>query len=169
MSKVNFLKVKYRVEPSRNEAICGIVDGMNEAPAYTTIDSTIKWEATINNSKLKTFQFVPIDKNIIWYKPNSKDKESSCDGMILVNRNEMLVFVELKDWKSGGGLSKAVDQLRVTIKCFHENHRYSDFRVRRAYAANRHRSYFHYSRKDEIDEFNKQLHFSLHHEAEIDI
>lgn len=169
MNKVNFFKVKYRLEPFRNNEKCGIIDGINEVPAYTTVDPSITWEAIINNPNLRIFQFIPIDKNIIWYKPHSKNKESSCDGMILVDQNEMLVFVELKDWTSGGGLSKAVDQLRKTIKCFLENHRYSDFHVRRAYAANRHHSYFHYSRKDEIDEFNKQLHFSLHHEAEIDI
>ena len=110
---------------------------------------------------------MPVDKNIIWFKENGVDKESSCDGMILVEQNEMIVFVELKDISTGGGFSKAIDQLKTTIECFLANHRFEDFKVRRAYASNRHHPYFHYSKKDEIEEFRKRLHFSLYPEATI--
>lgn len=168
MSKVNFLKQEHRIEPSRKDALCGIVDGVNDKPAYTTTDEGIKWNATVVNEKDSTFQFVPVDHNIIIYKPNGIDKERSCDGMLLADEKRMIAFVELKDVRVGG-MSDAIAQLKETITHFLENHRYDNFRIRRAYAANIAHPQFHYNMKDEMEEFQKLLHFTLYPEATIKI
>ena len=168
MSKVNFLKLEYRTEPHRKDTLCGIVDGLNDKPAYTTTDTGIKWNAKIVNNEEITFQFVPIDYNIIIYKSNGTDKERSCDGMLLVDEKRMIAFVELKDVRVGG-MSDAIAQLKETITHFLENHRYDKFRIRRAYAANIAHPQFHYNMKDEMEEFQKLLHFTLYPEATIKI
>lgn len=164
MNKVNFLKREYRIEPPRTDALCGIIDGL---PAFTTTDETLKWNAMIINADLRKFQFVPIDNNIIIYKPDGKNKESSCDGMLLVQDQSMIAFVELKDVRHGG-ISDAIAQLRETIKHFLANHQYDIFRIRRAYAANIAHPQFHYNMKDEMEDFRK-LHFVLYPEATIRI
>ena len=166
MSKVNFLKREYRIEDPRNSMRCGIVDGINSDPAYTTLSVVKKWNATIENPHSRTFQFVPIDNNIVYYKPNEK-KERSCDGMLLVEENSLIAFIELKDVQTGG-YADAIEQLRITISFFLANHQYDIFRVRRAYAANIAHPTFQYSMKDRIEEFRK-LHFVLFPEAIIRI
>ena len=85
MSNVNFLRREYRTELPRKDVLCGIVDGVNEKPAYTTTDTGEKWNATIKNENECTFSFVPIDHNIVFYKSNGIDKDKSCDGMLLVD------------------------------------------------------------------------------------
>lgn len=100
------------------------MDGVNENPAYTTTDKPIKskWNATIKNENKREFMFVPIDHNIRIYKTDSDDLESTCDGMILVEKTNMLVFVELKDVNTGG-MAKAINQLKNTINIFEQNHK----------------------------------------------
>lgn len=167
MSKVNFLKMEYRIESQRRDSECGIIDGPASSPAFTTTDRTLKWNAVILNPNGQAFQFVPVDNNIIIFKKNGKDKESTCDGMLIVNDNSMLAFIELKDVKTGG-MADAIGQLENTIVHFLTNHQYDVFRIRRAYAANIAHPQFHYNMKDEIERFRK-LKFVLFPEATIKV
>lgn len=165
MSKVDFLSLRYRVEPEHYESLCGIVDGKNDTPAYTTTDKNIRWNATIVNRDGYMFEFVPIDYNIIIYKSNGVDKEESCDGMLLVGEKRMIAFVELKDRRHGAN-SSAIKQLENTIRHFLSENVYTDFKIRRAYIANREFPHFNYNMKDEMEQFRK-LHFVLYPEAKI--
>lgn len=164
MSKVNFLKHDYRIEDAQNTVKCGIVDGEDASPAYTTSRRDVKWNATICNPQARMFQFVPVDNNIIYYRDNG-EKESSCDGMLLVEENDMIAFIELKDVQRGG-YADAIEQLRTTISYFVQNHQYDIFRLRRAYAANIAHPNFHYNMKDQMESFRK-LRFILYPEATI--
>lgn len=166
MSKVNFLKREYRIEEAQQSIRCGIVDGVNSAPAYTTLSLAEKWNATIENPQARTFQFVPVDNNIVYYKPDG-NKERSCDGMVLVEENNLIAFVELKDVRKGG-YADAINQLMTTIIVFLANHQYDIFRFRRAYAANIAHPTFQYNMKDQIEDFRK-LHFVFFPEAIIRI
>lgn len=165
MSKVNFLKIDYRIEPERNDVECGIVDGHDGKPAFTTTDRGLKWNATIVNPNGHSYQFIPVDNNIIIFKKNGCDKESTCDGMLLVENNEIVAFVELKDVKVGG-FADAVGQLENTIMHFLRNHDYKIYRKRRAYAANIAHPQFHYNMKDDIERF-RALKFTLYPQATI--
>lgn len=164
MSKVNFLKQEYRIEQSRKDKKCGIIDGKDELPAYTTIDTTLKWNAIIDNANSKEFVFVPIDHNICVYRKDGT-LDSTCDGMVLVHELKLLAFIELKDVRIGG-MAEAIGQLRHTIELFEQNYRYDIFKIRRAYAANIAHPQFHYNMKDEIEKF-RAMHFVLHPEATI--
>ncbi|WP_405375364.1 hypothetical protein [Pseudobutyrivibrio sp.] len=167
MSKVNFLKLEYRKESPSRIISCGIVDSENNTPAYTTDSKSLKWIATINNPNCREFQFVPIDHNIIVFKPDGVNIDSTCDGMILVSEKSMIAFVELKDVRTGG-FSDAIGQLKHTVELFTENHQYDIFKCRRAYAANIAHPHFHYNLKDEIEKF-RVTHFVLFPQAVINI
>lgn len=157
--------MEYRIEHKRDDLECGIVDGLDCAPAYTTTERNVKWNATILNPQGHSFQFIPVDNNIVIFKKNGRDKESTCDGMLLDDERNMLAFVELKDVKTGG-MADAISQLETTIRHFLSNHQYDIFRDRRAYAANIAHPQFHYSMKDEIERF-RALKFVLYPEATI--
>lgn len=167
MSKPNFLKQSYRIEGVKNHPTCGIIDPKNAEPAYTTCDTSLMWNATINNPHGRTFQFVPIDNNIIIYKSDGKSKESTCDGMLLVERNQILAFIELKDARSKG-FANALSQLENTIELFRQNHNSSIFKTKRAYIANTAYPQFPYSRKEEIAHFHKKYNFALRPETNIE-
>lgn len=121
MQRVNFLAKEYRLEPVRNEEMIGICDPEGERPAYSTSDknSPDKWVATIKNTGNENIQFIPVDKNIVYYRDDGQ-KESSCDGMILYNDDSSICFVELKDVRTSGWISDAIDQLKETIKVFNK-------------------------------------------------
>ncbi|GEM_PF-3001995 len=144
MSKANFLKQEYRTEPPRAEVRRGIVDGENGQPAFTTSDTSVRWNATINNPSGIDFQFVPIDRNIKLYKENGAVQERSCDGMLLSDSERRIAFIELKDVQKGGN-ADAVDQLKN--------------------AAHPH---FNYNMKDEMEEF-RALKFVFFPTATIDL
>ena len=168
MSKVNFFKKEHRTEFPHTDLQCGIIDGINEKPAYTITTNSENWNATIENPKGREFLFVPIDHNIVVYKSDGKSLDSTCDGMILVDAIRLLAFIELKDVRSGG-FADALGQLRHTIELFLLNHQYTNFRFRRAYVANIAHPHFHYNMKDEMEDFKNRLHFTLFPEATIKI
>jgi hypothetical protein len=131
---VNFFETDCK-EESRNEKQFGICDDQNGTKAYTdTFDST-KWIAKVTNVKEIDVSFTPIDNCIIVLKEGTKDKESSCDGMLTFAQN--LYLVELKKQGTGGWISDAKGQLENTIKLISENHDLSNFRYKKAFACNR--------------------------------
>ncbi|MCD7923888.1 MAG: hypothetical protein LUI85_04005 [Bacteroides sp.] len=159
MPKVNFLSLEYRCESLKHDKILGICDPEGESPAYTTTDEgTDKWIATIQNMNQVDLLFIPVDKNILIYRPNG-DKESTCDGMILYKNS--IVFVELKDVRVGGWLSEAIQQLATTIDIFNQNHNSRDFEKRYAYPANCRHPQFQTSCRELLQEFRNKYHFTL--------
>ena len=170
MQRVNFLAKEYRLEPVRNEEMIGICDPEGERPAYSTSDknSPDKWVAAIKNTGNENIQFIPVDKNIVYYRDDGQ-KESSCDGMILYNDDSSICFVELKDVRTSGWISDAIDQLKETIKVFNKNHDYHNFSDRTAYAANCCHPNFQTSCRERLQEFRSQTHFRLAPQATIEI
>ena len=170
MRRGHFLANDYRLEPVRNDKEAGICDPAGEKPAYSTADkdSPDKWVATIKNLERKDFQFVPVDKNIVYYREDGQ-KESSCDGMILYNEDSSVCFVELKNVRTAGWLADAVSQLPKTIAVFNQNHNYRDFPDRTAYAANCHHPSFQNSCRELLQEFRSKTHFRLAPQATVEI
>ena len=112
-------------------------------------------------------EMIPVDKNIVYYRDDGQ-KESSCDGMILYNDDSSICFVELKDVRTSGWISDAIDQLKETIKVFNKNHDYHNFSDRTAYAANCCHPNFQTS-CERLQEFRSQTHFRLAPQATIEI
>lgn len=131
---INFFETDCK-ESSRNEKQFGICDDQNGTKAYTDIADDTKWIAKVTNNNEIDISFTAIDNCIIVYKAGTKDKESSCDGMLTFT--ESLFLVELKEKGVGGWISDAKGQLENTIKLISENHDLSKFRYKKAFACNR--------------------------------
>lgn len=170
MSRVDFLASKYRLEPKRFEKECWLCDPDGEKPAYSTSNRACpdKLIATVKNDNGIGFQFVPVDKNIVYYRDNG-EIESSCDGMILYDSDRSICFVELKDVRTAGWLADAISQLMKTIAVFNLNHDFHKFADRTAYAANCHHPRFQNSCRELLQEFRSKTHFRLAPEATIRI
>lgn len=131
---VNFFETDCK-EESRNEKQFGICDDQNGTKAYTDTSDSTKWIAKVTNVKGIDVSFTAIDNCIIVFKEGTKDKESSCDGMLTFAQS--LFLVELKKQGTGGWISDAKGQLENTIKLISENHDLSNFQYKKAFACNR--------------------------------
>lgn len=157
MTKINFFDKSYRTESARDDAEFGLFDPDNSLPAITTTDG-IHYQALVHNPSRHILDFVAIDHNIVFVKPDG-NQESTCDAM-LFDGTEYLAFVELKDVASSW-VTEAVGQLENTILLFKKSHYYKDFKRRYAYAANRQHPVFHYSLKEEMQRFRNDTDFLL--------
>ncbi|HMU98901.1 MAG TPA: hypothetical protein PLJ37_08910 [Chitinophagales bacterium] len=131
---VNFFETDCK-ESSRNEKQFGICDDQDGAKAYTDTTDNTKWIAKVTNDNEIDISFTAIDNCIIVYKEGTKEKESSCDGMLTFAQS--LYLVELKKQSTGGWIADAKGQLENTIQLLSENHDLSDFRFKKAFACNR--------------------------------
>ncbi len=161
--KVNFFASVYQREEPRTDSEFGINDAVqqdgDEGFAYTTVENATKpWNAVVENSKCHEVLFLPLDHNIIIH-PVPSAIYSLCDGM-LIRKNEWIAFVELKV-QNGNWIQHNIEQLESTIKLFCQNHDYSSFRHRVAYAANRKHPQFHYSHRVQMNEFYSKTKFRL--------
>lgn len=68
-------------------------------------------------------------------KDDTKDQESTCDGMLTFG--DHLYLVELKNRRLGGRLAQARRQLENTIRLLWENHDLSKIRYKKAYACSK--------------------------------
>ena len=136
---VNFLKTDCK-ELSRIDDLFGICDNQNNTAAYTDVDNPSKWIAKVINEKNIEVSFTAIDNCIVIFKEGTKDKESSCDGMITFENS--IYLVELKDKNIGGWIPEAVGQLENTIKLILANHTLTEFKHKKAFACNRKHPYF---------------------------
>ncbi len=127
-------------EPARTDNEFGICDEQNGSKAYTSIINNDKWIANVINSDNQAITFTAIDNCIIVLKEGTKDKESTCDGMLTFP--ESLYLVELKIQGTGGWLSDAKRQLENTIRLLHSNHDLTVFKYKKAYACNKKHPYF---------------------------
>lgn len=118
------------------------------------------------NSYYRPMYFISVDKNIVIRKDNG-DLDSTCDGMIFIPETREISFVELKNYRVGGAIADAENQLLSTISYFLANHNYEDFHTRRAYLCNPHHPNFAFSARERISEFRKKTHFRLMPQASI--
>jgi len=131
---VNFFESTCR-EASKTESEFGICDDQNQTKAYTLTTNKNKWIATVKNDNNKSVSFTAIDNCILVYKEGTKDKESTCDGML--NFTDSLYLVELKDKGHSGWKAEAVSQLENTIRLINEHHNLDTVKYKKAYACNK--------------------------------
>ncbi|MCA1761975.1 MAG: hypothetical protein ABR574_05465 [Cryomorphaceae bacterium] len=89
----------------------GLCDDDSDKPAYSATESEDQWIATVIN-KIENVVFTPIDKCIIFEKDGSKDRESTCDGMLTFG--DSLFLVELKS-KRKNWFTEGIAQIENTI------------------------------------------------------
>jgi len=131
---LNFFESKCR-ESSRQDKLFGICDDQNGTKAYTNVSDKTKWIAKVNNDNDLAISFTAIDNCIIVLKEGTKDKESTCDGMLTFSN--ALYLIELKKQGTGGWLSDAKSQLENTIKLLNSKHNLEEYKYKKAYACNK--------------------------------
>lgn len=152
---VNFFKAD--CQEKTNEDHFGICDLDDENPAFIKITDKEDWIAIVQNEEQKKVLFTAID-NCIDIRRSNGDKESSCDAMLTYAGN--IDFVELKvvrkDW-----ITKGIRQLAKTIQIFGTNYDLASYRKKRAFLANKKHPHFHFSHKEEMNQFKKELQVRL--------
>lgn len=152
-------------EPSQTTTLFGICDDQNGTKAYTDTANNTKWIATVINDNARQISFTAIDNCIVVLKPGTKDKESSCDGMLTFPDN--LILVELKDQGTGGWITRAIDQLENTIKLIQNNHDLSSIKFKKAFACNKKHPHFTTIDNEQNKTFFSTYGFRLDIQAEI--
>lgn len=118
----------------------GLCDDENGAVAYVNTDQEDKWIATVDNPNRVLLTFTAVD-NCIEIKRANGEMENRCDGMLTYPDN--IVFVELKNQRTGGWLTDGLEQLESTIIAFRKNHSLDKIKYKRAFVANKRRIHFH--------------------------
>lgn len=130
---MNFFEPSCR-EPAIDESIFGLCDDQDGTRAYSNIDDSAKWIATVKNDRNKALTFTAIDKCVL--DDAQKPGRGRCDGMLTSDGNEHIYFIELKNetqnWRKG-----AIKQLESTIQLFIEHHDIQVFRHKKAFACNK--------------------------------
>lgn len=154
-------------ELSRKDKLFGLCDDQNSEKAYSDTGDDKQWIAKVNNPNETEIIFTPIDNCIILHKPGTKDKESTCDGMLTTVNT--LFLVELKERGTGGWLGDAVGQLENTMKLLHANHDLSAFRYKKGFACNKKHPNFTVIDNEKNKWFYKTYGFRLDARVEIDV
>jgi hypothetical protein len=131
---VNFLESDCK-EPAISDNLFGICDDQDGSKAYTSITDITNCIAKVINRTDLVISFTAIDNCIIVFKEGTKDKESTCDAMLIFQ--DSLYLVELKKQGTGGWLPDAKSQLENTIKLLDANHDLSAIKYKKAYACNK--------------------------------
>ncbi len=162
---INFFNTNCK-ESAKKEKLFGICDDQNGTKAYTDITDDTKWIAKVINESEIYVTFTAIDNCICIYKPDSNDKESSCDGMLTFTQN--LYLIELKKQGTGGWIADAKAQLENTIKLISINNDLSSFRYKKAFACNKKHPYFTVINSAERKAFFERTKgFRIHIQAEV--
>lgn len=136
---VNFFETICKETP-RLDKIFGICDDQDGTKAYTNATDEDQWIAIVINDYNFAISFTAIYNCILVYKEGTKDKESTCDGMLTFS--DSLYLVELKNKGTGGWLPYSKGQLENTIKLLCASHNINEYRFKKAYACNKKHPYF---------------------------
>jgi hypothetical protein len=126
-------------EPEIDKATFGLCDDQNGAKAYTNIDDTTKWIATVKNDRNLFLTFTAIDKCVL--NDDEEPGRGRCDGMLTSADNEHIYFVELKD-EAKKWIADAINQLDSTVQFFIDHHDINVFKHKKAFACNKKHRHF---------------------------
>lgn len=119
MQQIDFFSSDCGFEETKSDKF-GIHDELdNNRKAYLIFDSQKVWTLEVLNSEKKSIEFYPIDNCIEIYKENSKNKESTCDGMLKFDSH--LIFIELTE-SSHKSVEECISQIKSTICLFKKYH-----------------------------------------------
>jgi hypothetical protein len=152
-------------ETPHNYEYFGVCDGINEGIAETDISKEKKWIATVSNKRQHEFTFTAVDHCISLVRPDG-NYDKRCDCIITYKDN--IVFIELKD-VSGNWINNAIEQLATTITYYSKNIAFDQYKKKRAFACNKRRPQFEYSKKEKIQRFYNTYNVRLFIQADIEM
>ena len=131
----------------------GLCDDQDGTKAYVDTQNSAKWIAVVKNDANLQITFTAIDNCISIFRDNG-DMESRCDGMLTYPEN--IIFIELKVIRTGGWIPGGVDQLKIIITLFQQNHNLLAFRKKRAFLVNKKFPSFQYGHQDLMERFKNE-------------
>ncbi|MCP9750204.1 hypothetical protein [Ferruginibacter sp. HRS2-29] len=141
-----------------NEILFGLCDDQNNTRAYIDTVDRNKWIAIVENESSIEITFTAIDNCITILRSNG-DLDSRCDGMLTYTNN--IIFVELKEIRTGGWISAGIDQLKHTISLYAANNILTDIRKRRAFLSNKKFPKFQYGHQEQMEQFKNEVNVRL--------
>jgi hypothetical protein len=138
----------------------------SENSAYIDENDDSKWIGIVNNPTNKEVDFYAIDNCVDVLRADG-NKESRCDGMLNYEKN--IIFVELKMRGTSGWLTKARNQLTITISKFQEENNLSQFNAVEAYACNGLRPLSNLGNSAQIQKFKDETGLIMYAQQEINI
>ncbi|WP_293298852.1 hypothetical protein [Pedobacter sp. UBA4863] len=139
----------------------------NETPAYVDDVDPAIWIAEVSNPKGIHVTFTAIDHCIDGILRSDGENDNKCDGMLTYP--ESILFVELKNRKSGGWVTKGLDQINKTIVHFTNNNDINLYPNKLAYISNNLRPNFSKSYLSVIQKFKDDTDFNLNIKRLIEI
>ena len=115
--QVNFFDTTHA--QTTNATSFGICDDQDHTPAYIDETNKDKWVADVRNANGKTTTFHPIDNCINAFRTDGTI-DNRCDGML--EYDNKLIFVELKNRNNQGWLGHGLKQLKSSIGHFEKAH-----------------------------------------------
>lgn len=135
-------------------------------PAYIDEDDEERWTAEVLNPSQQKAVFYPIDNCINIVRPDGS-MDNRCDGMLgCANR---LFFIELKDRDSHGWIAVGIEQLKVTLRNFRNNHDVSQYSRITAHLCNKQRPSAVISCKTAVQQFYDETGIRLYVDRKISI
>jgi len=149
---INFSELKCQCITEKK--LFGICDDPPPPPkqAYIDEENGAKWIAVVVNEDRQEVTFTAID-NCIEIRSKNGKLAKRCDGVLTFDST--IVFVELKERDIKGNLwvKDADKQLRSTIGYFEKSDESENYKIKKAYIANREKPRFKESQKDRMDQF----------------
>lgn len=163
---INFFTEENKTSSSKKRF--GICDETPPPYAYIDESNGEHWVAVVENLYKEEINFIPVDHNIEIRRPNN-EMDNRCDGFLYFNQT--IIFVELKISfsKNKYWINDAENQLRVTIGHFEKSDKADDFKVKKAYIANKAKPIFRSSMINRMENFYNDTGFILKIENRINI
>lgn len=149
--KINFFETTCQEQVSAPSF--GLCDDQNGSKAYIDTANPAKWIAVVKNDANLPITFTAVDNCIPIYRENG-EMESRCDGMMTYPEN--IIFVELKEVRTGGWIQGGVDQLKTIVTLFQQSHDLSFFNKRRAFLVNKKFPAFQFGHQDLMERFKNE-------------
>ncbi len=135
-------------------------------PAYVDESGPNKWIGLVKNPSGKEVEFYAVDHCVEVLKPDGS-LEKRCDGILQYEQN--LVFVELKDRAARGWLGDAREQIEASSRVFAASARAGQYASIRAQVCNRQRPFTTPNYTNEIQKFRNSTGLVLRVERTIQI
>lgn len=159
---IDFFNNQYKVTTrSTKFGICDDIPefGTPKTPEYIDETDPNKWTAEVTNQNKKLAAFYPID-NCIEILRHDGSMDNRCDGMLSYENN--ILFIELKDRMSTRGwVQEGLNQLKVTIFNFKNNHDIAQYKSISAQLCNKQRPQAVVSCKSAITKFKDETGFTV--------
>lgn len=135
MQVIDFFSAEWHSEQTDKKLFYLFDEGDGDCARLSADERYRSTSVNVNNPSAKDIMFLPIDHNLNIKKDGTKELDSTCDYLLNVNGNELIIFGEIKTGRKGWA-SDGMRQVSHTIKIFRTYHDLCKWAQCRAYVSN---------------------------------